>query len=68
MAKPLISIEFSEKLFRNFPQRGASDLVRAQALPASLPERVDPVHETCTGLVCPGGLFEVIGVFYGRKG
>jgi hypothetical protein len=25
------------------------------ALPASLPERVDPVHETCAGLVCPGG-------------
>jgi len=34
------------------------------ALPASLPERVNPVHETCAGLVCPDDLNEVVGVFY----
>jgi hypothetical protein len=31
------------------------ELSECLALPASLPERVDPVHETCAGLVCPGG-------------
>ncbi len=31
------------------------ELIECLALPASLPERVDPVHETCAGLVCPGG-------------
>jgi hypothetical protein len=44
--------------FRTVPElcRGSPvELIECLALPASLPERVDPVHETCAGLVCPGG-------------
>jgi len=44
--------------FRTVPElsRGSPvELNECLALPASLPERVDPVHETCAGLVCPGG-------------
>jgi hypothetical protein len=44
--------------FRSVPElsRGSPvELIECLALPASLPERVDPVHETCAGLVCPGG-------------
>jgi hypothetical protein len=56
-------MEFFRKFFWNFRRWEASDYLRAQALPASLPERVDPGHETCAGLVCPGDLVKVIGVF-----
>jgi hypothetical protein len=44
--------------FRTVPELSLGspvELIECLALPASLPERVDPVHETCAGLVCPGG-------------
>ena len=49
---------------RNFVRGHPSNFASASALPASLPERVNPVHETCAGLVCPGDLIEIAGVFY----